>query len=126
MLILPKFPKNRKEKKGIITSLISSFIGLAYEGISSFLHKRHKAFHKAVKAMETKVDIQHKRLIHLEDSMVMHGVHKAETLEKLINTVHQMYNTTTSNERIFAGDLKTAFTWYVNKNGDNHYAINSL
>ena len=31
---------NRKQKHGIITTLVSSFIGLAYEGISSFLlHK---------------------------------------------------------------------------------------
>ena len=27
---------NRKEKRGIITSLITGFIGLAYEGISNF------------------------------------------------------------------------------------------
>ena len=47
-------------------------------------------------------------------------------LEKLINTVHQMYNTTTLNERLFAGELSTAFTWYVNKNGVHHYAINLL
>ena len=35
-LILPQIP--RKQKCGIITTLVSSFIGLAYEGISSFLH----------------------------------------------------------------------------------------
>ena len=34
-LLLPQV--NRKQKCGIITTLISSFIGLAYEGISSFL-----------------------------------------------------------------------------------------
>ena len=44
--------KIEKKKRGIITSLITGFIGLAYEGISSFLHNRkHKALHKAVKAM---------------------------------------------------------------------------
>ena len=37
-LILPQVP--RKQKHGIITMLVSSFIGLAYEGISSFLHHR--------------------------------------------------------------------------------------
>ena len=43
----------RKEKRGIITSLISVFIGLTYEGISSFLHhRRHKALHKAVMAVK--------------------------------------------------------------------------
>ena len=35
-LILPQFPTIRKEKRDIITLLISGFIGLAYEGISSF------------------------------------------------------------------------------------------
>ena len=33
----------------------------------------------------------------------MYGVNNAETLEKLINTVHQMHNTTTPNERLFPG-----------------------
>ena len=37
-LLLPHI--NRKQKCGIITTLVSSFIGLAYEGISSFL--QHK------------------------------------------------------------------------------------
>ena len=37
-LILPQIP--RKQKHGIITMLVSSFIGLAYEGISSFLHHK--------------------------------------------------------------------------------------
>ena len=77
---------------------------MAYEGISSFLHnRRHKTLHKAVKAIGTKVDIQHKRLLHLEDSVVMHGIYNAETLENLMNTVHQMHNTTTQNEKLFAG-----------------------
>ena len=37
-----------------------------------------------------------------------------------------MYNTTTQNEKLFAGELSTAYTWYINKNGVQHYAINSL
>ena len=37
-LILPQAPK--KLKHGIITTLVSSFVGLAYEGISSFLHHK--------------------------------------------------------------------------------------
>ena len=55
-LLLPQIP--RIQKCGIITTLVSSFIGLAYEGISSFLHHRHnKALHKAVNAMGSKVNI---------------------------------------------------------------------
>ena len=51
-LILPKFPKGWKSKRGIFSTIITGFIGLAFEGISSFLHnKRHKAQQNAVKAM---------------------------------------------------------------------------
>ena len=62
-LILPIISKQERQNRGIITSLITGFIGLAYEGISSFLHyKRKKALHKAVKAMENNVDIQCNKL----------------------------------------------------------------
>ena len=44
--------KVSRQKQGIITTLVSSFIGLAYEGISSFLQQKCKnALHKAVNAM---------------------------------------------------------------------------
>ena len=56
----------------------------------------------------------------------MYWVYNAETLEKLINTIHQMYITTTQNERLFADKLGASFTWYMNKNGVHHYAINTL
>ena len=35
--IRPLLPQVLRQKHGIITTLVSSFIGLAYEGISSFL-----------------------------------------------------------------------------------------
>ena len=41
-LILPMFPKERKEKRSIITPLVTSFVGLADEGISSYLHNRRQ------------------------------------------------------------------------------------
>ena len=41
-LILPNFPKNKKEKRGIITLLVTGFIGLAYKSISIYLHKKVK------------------------------------------------------------------------------------
>ena len=37
-LLLPQIP--RIQKHGIITMLVSSSIGLTYEGIASFLHNR--------------------------------------------------------------------------------------
>ena len=42
-LILAKFLRECKNKRGIFGAIISGFLGLAFEGISSFLHhKRHK------------------------------------------------------------------------------------
>ena len=82
--------------------LVSSFIGLAYEGISSFLHhKQNKALHMAVRAMDNKASIQHNKLMQLENSVLMYGIYNAETLQKLINTVHNTHNTTSSHERLF-------------------------
>ena len=72
--------------------------------ISSFLHnKRHKALHKVVTAMDSKSAIQHNKLMHLENSMVMYGIYNAETLEQPIHTVCHIHNTTSSNEGQFAG-----------------------
>ena len=39
-LILSKFSKGRKSKREIFSASISGFIGLAFEGISSFLHNK--------------------------------------------------------------------------------------
>ena len=126
-LILPTFTKTERQKRGILTSLITGFIRLAYEGISSFLHyKRQKALHKAVHAMENKVDIQCNKIFHLEDSVVMYGVDNSDTLEDLINTVHRLHNQSTWNERLFVGQVKDWYHWYLSSRGVNHYAINSL
>ena len=39
-LILPSFPKDRKDKRIMIASLVTNFIGLPYEGIFSYLHNK--------------------------------------------------------------------------------------
>ena len=125
-LKLPTFTKTEQQKRGILTSLITGFIGLAYEGISSFLHyKRQKALHKVVHAMENKVDIQHNKIFYLQDSMVMYGIYNSDTLEDLINTVHKLHNQSTWNERLFARQIKDWYHWYLSSRGVNHYAINS-
>ena len=59
--ILPKFPTDKRQRCGailasILGSVASKVIGLAYEGISSFLH--HKR-HKAVAVMNKKMNVQH-------------------------------------------------------------------
>ena len=102
-LLLPQV--TNRQKHGIITTLVSNFIGLACEGISSFLqHKRDKALHQAVNAMNNKVNIQHNKLMKFNDAMLMYGIYNAEMLEKLINTAHEIHNTTSSHEKLFAGE----------------------
>ena len=41
----------------------------------------------------------------------MYGVYNAENLEKLINTVHHINNTTSSHERLFAGQQIILVNW---------------
>ena len=64
----------------------------------------------------------------LENSMLMYGVYNAETLEKLINTVHHIHNTTPSHERLFAGQQSslTLRSLYANALHLQHYFMNSL
>ena len=123
-LILPQLP--RKQKCGIITTLVSSFTGLAYEGISSFLyHKWNKALHKAVRVMDCKTTIQCNKLMQLENSMLTYGVYNGETLEKLINTGHHTHNMTSSHEILFAGQQSslTLRSLYANVLGLLHYSL---
>ena len=126
-LLLPQIPG--KQKCGITTTLMSSFIELAYEGISSFLHHRqNKALHKAVNAMDNKANIEHNKLMQLENSMLMYGVYNVETLEKLSTTAHNIHNTTSSHEGLFAGQHSPSIfrTLYAHSLGLHHYSINSL
>ena len=126
-LILPQIPGKQKCK--IIPTLVSSFIGLASEGISSFLHhKRNKALHKAIKAMDSEATIQCNKLMQLENSILMYGIYNTEMLEKLINTVHNIHNTTSSHERLFTGQQSslTFKSLYAYSLDLHHYSLNSL
>ena len=122
-LILPTFPK---QKRGIITSLITDYMGLAYEDISSFLHyKRQKALNKQFSLWIIKW-IYNAIVFYLEDSMVMYGIYNSDTLETLTDTVHRLYNQTTWNEKLFAGKIEDWYHWYLSEKGVGHYAINSI
>ena len=93
--IKPILPNEPRQKCGLITTLVSGFIGLAYEGISSFLQrKQDSALKKAVLAMDNEVNANHNKLLKLDNTMFMYGIYNAKMLEKLINTVHNIHNVT--------------------------------
>ena len=60
--------------------------------------------------------------------MLVYGVYNAETLEKLINTVHHIHNTIPLHEKMFAGQQSslTLRSLFANSLGLHHYSINSL
>ena len=60
--------------------------------------------------------------------MLMYGVYNAEMLEKLINTLHNIHNTTSSYEKLFAGQQSSLSLklLYAHSLGLHHYSINSL
>ena len=64
----------------------------------------------------------------LENSMLMYGVYNTETLEKLIDTVHHIQNTTSSHGRLFAEQQNslTLRSLYPYALGLQLYSINSL
>ena len=74
--------------------------------------------------MDIKTTIQHDKLMHLENSVLMYGVYNAATLERLINTVHHIHNTASSHERLFTGQQSssTLRSLYANALGLQHYS----
>ena len=78
--------------------------------------------------MSEKANIQHNKLMKLDSSMLMYGIYNAEMLEKLIKTVHRIHNTTSSHERLFAGEHNhTIFRiLYAHSLGLQQYSTNSL
>ena len=106
-LILPNC--NNRKKRFLTTSLgtiVTKVVNLVFEGISSFLHhKQHKALQKAVKVLNSRESIDHNRVYHLQDTMIMYGKYNSDTLMELINMVHQMQNVTTWKEQIFVSEM---------------------
>ena len=127
--IKPLLPQIPRQKCGIITTLVSGFICLAYEGISRLLQQKcENALQKAVNAMSNQANIQCNKLMKLDNTMLMYGIYNAETLEKLINTVQEIHNVTSSHEKLFAGEHNpTLFRLlYTDALGLQQYVVNSL
>ena len=58
--------------------------------------------------------------------MVMYSIYNIEKLENLIHILHYMHNSTMEIEKLFAGQLNTVYTWYINTPDTQHYAMDSL
>ena len=78
--------------------------------------------------MNDKANIQHNKLIKLDDTMPMYGIYNAETLEKLIKTVHKIHNTKSSHEKLFAGEPNHSIfrIIYTHSLGLQQYSTTSL
>ena len=67
-LILPTLNEPNIQKRflsAVLGTVASKIIGLAFEGISSFLHhKRHRALNKAIKQINERQNIEHNRIYH--------------------------------------------------------------
>ena len=85
------------------------------------------ALHKAVNTMNNQANTQHNKFMKLDDTMLMYGIYNAETLEKLIRTVREIYNTS-SHEKLFVGEHNNSLfrILYTNVLGIQQYAPNSL
>ena len=131
-LILPNFPTNKRYKQGaiiasVLGSIASSVIGLAYEGISSFLHqKRHRALNKAMTVIEMKTGLEENQIHHLGDTLVMYVIYNSDMLRALIRTVQNMQNGATCKEKTFAGKLTQLNQYYLKEEGAHIFAITSI
>ena len=114
---------NRKKRllSAVLGTVASKIIGLAFEGISSFLHhKRHRSLNKAIKQINERQNIEHNRIYCLEDTMIMYGKYNSDTLTNLIDTVHRMHNLTSLRERLFVGRVSEWLKQQLTHYNDEH------
>ena len=78
--------------------------------------------------MKNEVNFQCNKLLKLDNTMLMYRIYNAETREKLINTVQEIHNVTSSYERLFVGKHNpTIFRClYTNALGIQQYAFDSF
>ena len=130
-LILPTLNEPNRKKRflsAVLGTVALKIIGLAFEGISSFLHhKRHRALINAIKQINERQNTEHNRIYHLEDTMIMYGKYNSDTLTNLVDMVYRMHNLTSLKERLFVGRvnawLKQQLTCY---NDEHSYSITAL
>ena len=79
--------------------------------------------------MSITTDMQRNKLKHLENTLVMHRIYNAETLENLVKTVHALHSRQMSYESLFTGKISAAYESYLQmhcSHGIQHYAVNSI
>ena len=78
--------------------------------------------------MNNKANIQCNKLMKVDNAILMYGIYNVETLGKLIKTVYEIYNTTSSHEKLFAGEHNHSIfrMHYTHSLGLQHYSTNSL
>ena len=78
--------------------------------------------------MNNEADIQCNKLLKLDNTMLMYGIYNADMLEKLINTVQEIHNVTSSHETLFAGEHNPAIFRLLCTDALDvqQYAFNSL
>ena len=59
--------------------------------------------------MKEKTNLQHNRVYHLEDTMIMYGKYNSDALMDLIDTVHHVQNLTSWKEKMFVGKMTEWF-----------------
>ena len=91
-----------------------------------FQHKQEKALQEAMHTMNKKASIEQKRVLYLEDSMIIYGVYIVDMVEKLIQMVHKMNTRSVWFEGLYAGYVNKWFEMYSSSQGANCYAIHSL
>ena len=58
--------------------------------------------------MSVHTDMQGNKLMHLENTLAMYGIYNAETLAKLVKTVHALHSRQSSYESLFTGRTSAA------------------
>ena len=65
--------------------------------------------------MSNQASKQYNKSMKLDNTMLMYGIYNAETLEKLINTVHEIHNVTSSHKNYLQGNTTPhslgCYTW---------------
>ena len=79
--------------------------------------------------MSILTDAQRNKLMHLENTLVMYGIYNAETLEKLIKTVHTLHSRQPLYKSLFAGQTSAAYEAYSQMHGAcgiQHFMVNLM